>query len=197
MRINTLIYDTMVQHNNVITTSKVIELGFSKMLLTKYVQEGLIIRVRRGTYSLSNEIHDDMFTMMMRSEKLVFSHDSALFLNGLSDRTPFMHSVTIPLDCSLPSSIKNECNCFYVKPELHNLGLITRKTAMDNEVRCYNPERTICDIVRSRNRIDEETYVMAIRNYAKSTQKNLKLLANYATKFRILNKIQQIFEILI
>lgn len=38
---------------------------------------------------------------------------------------------------------------------------------MGNIVHCYDTERTICDILRSRNRIDEETVISAVKNYAK------------------------------
>lgn len=50
-----------------------------------------------------------MCTLMMRSDKIIFSHDTALFVNGLSERTPFMHSVTIPSNTSLPNSLIDEC----------------------------------------------------------------------------------------
>lgn len=71
-------------------------MGFTRSLLSKYVRAGLLERERQGVYILANSIHDDMYTLMLRSDKIIFSHDTALFLNGLSERTPFIHSVTIP-----------------------------------------------------------------------------------------------------
>ncbi|MCQ2252570.1 MAG: type IV toxin-antitoxin system AbiEi family antitoxin domain-containing protein [Bacteroidales bacterium] len=197
MQINSLIYQTIIMHNNMITTAQVLELGFSKMLLTKYVQNGLLMRLRQGIYTLSEEIHDDMYTLMTRSANIIFSHESALFLNGLSDRTPFIHSVTIPARTSLSASLRSECNCYYIMRELHGLGLTTRKTTFGNEVRCYDAERTICDIIRSRNRLDEETFVMAIRNYASSPAKNINRLAEYADKMGILAQVRRVFEVLL
>lgn len=197
MTVNSLIYNTMLQNNNVMTTGDLTQIGVSRTMLSRYVKAGLMQRVRQGTYTLSSEIHDDMYTMMLRSPHIIFSHETALFLNGLSDRTPFIQSLTIPSNASLPKSISGECNCFYVNELLYPLGVIECKTAFGNKVRCYNPERTVCDIVRSRSRLDEETFVMAIRNYAKSQNKNLNLLTEYATKFRILKQITQIFEIIL
>lgn len=107
-----------------ITTAQVIELGFSKTLLTNYVKAGLLERSRHGVYTLPDSVHDDMYTLMLRSENIVFSHDTALFLHGLFDRTPFEHSVTIPSNATLPGSIAAECNCYYIKPELHQLGVV-------------------------------------------------------------------------
>ena len=112
MNINQTIYDEIKKNNNMITTSQVLSLGYSKQLLTNYVKEGLLERCRHGVYTLPNAVHDDMYTLMLRSEKIVFSHDTALFLNGLSERTPFVHTVTIPSNAALPNSLKGECACF-------------------------------------------------------------------------------------
>lgn len=197
MGINQVIYDEMKKNNNMITTSKVISLGFSRALLSTYVKEGLLERSRHGVYTLPDSVHDDMYTLMLRSEKIIFSHETALFLNGLSERTPFVHSVTIPSNSVLPSSLKGECNCFYIKPELHQVGMIWTKTTFGNDVRCYNVERTICDLLRSRSRLDEETVIAAIKNYALSTDKDLNRLAIYAAQLNVGGILKRYMEVLL
>ncbi len=197
MTINKTIYDEIKKNNNVITTSQVLALGYSKQLLTNYVKEGLLERCRHGIYILPNAVHDDMYTLMLRSEKIVFSHDTALFLNGLSERTPFMHMVTMPSNAALPKSLKGECVCFYVKPELHDIGVIERRTTFGNIVRCYNIERTICDFLRCRNRCDEETVISAIKNYVLYDKRNLNLLSIYAKQFKVSKEIKKYLEVLL
>ncbi len=197
MGINQTIYDEIKKNKNMITTSQVLSLGYSKQLLTNYVKEGLLERCRQGVYMLPDAVHDDMYTMMMRSDKIVFSHDTALFLNGLSERTPFMHTVTLPSSSALPSSLKDECNCFYVKPELHGIGMIEKCTTFGNVVRCYNLERTICDFLRCRKRCDEEMVISAIRNYAKYEEKDLNLLSVYAKQFRVAKDLKKYLEVLL
>lgn len=71
-----------------------------------------------------------------------------------------------------------------MKPELHDLMVISCKTIFGNEVRCYNAERTICDLIKSRNKIDVETLTAAIKNYAASKGKNVALLGAYAGKLK-------------
>lgn len=197
MNINSEILQQMKKNNNVITTSQVLQLGYSKALLTKYVKAGLLERSRHGVYSLPDAVNDDMYVLMLRSSKIIFSHDTALFLNGLSERTPFRHTVTIPSDSALPASIKGECNCFYIKPELHRLGMIEKKTTFGNNVRCYNMERTICDFLRSRNRCDEETLISAVKNYAVSKDKNLSVLSEYAKRLRVEKSLKHYLEVLL
>lgn len=197
MRINKDILEVIKNNNDTITTAQVVELGFSRYLLSKYVKEGLLERERQGVYVLPESIHDDMYTLTLRSGKIIFSHDTALFLNGLSERTPFMHSVTIPNNTRVSKNIQEECVCYYIKPELHQLGVVIRKTTLGNEVRCYNPERTMCDLFRSRNRIDEETVISAIKNYVASSYKDLNLLALYAVEFGVDKELKKYLEVLL
>ena len=197
MEINPLIKKILKENNNIITTEQIIELGFTRALLSLYVKEGLLERERQGVYVLANTVHDDMYTLMLRSNKIIFSHDTALFLNGLADRTPFLHTVTIPSNTRISSTLKEECICYFIKPELHQLGLISRKNTMGNEVRCYNAERTICDLLRSRNKIDEETVISAIKNYVVSPEKDLKLLAEYAPSFGVNKILRRYMEVLL
>jgi predicted transcriptional regulator of viral defense system len=197
LEINAVIYEEIKHNNNMITTARVTELGFSRALLTSYAKNGLLERSRHGVYTLPDTVHDDMYTLMLRSKQIVFSHDTALFLNGLSERTPFIHTVTIPSNSALPKSLKGECNCYYIKPELHEIGLITKTTTFGNEVRCYDPERTICDILRSRNRLDEETVVSAIKKYASFDKKNLNRLSIYAQQFKVKKDLKKYLEVLL
>jgi len=197
MIINSKILQEIKRNNNVITTSQVLRFGYSKALITKYVHAGLLERYSHGVYTLPDVVNDDMYALMLRSSKIIFSHDTALFLNGQSERTPFRHTVTIPSDSALPPSLKAECACFYIKPSLHSLGLIERKTTFGNMVRCYNMERTICDLLRSRSRCDEETVISAVKNYAASNDKNLNLLADYAKLLRVDKMLKRYLEVLL
>lgn len=197
MIINSRLYEEIKKNNNVITTSQVLQLGFSKTLITKYVHAGLLERCGHGVYTLPGSLKDDMHALMLRSSKIIFSHDTALFLNGLAERTPFRHTVTIPSNSALPASIKNTCTCFYTKPELHTLGMIERKTTFGNTVRSYNIERTICDLLRSRSRIDEETVISAVKNYAASKNKNLNLLADYVRSLKVEKSLSRYMEVLL
>ena len=185
MKMNPDLRKELEKNQNYITTEQTVKLGFSRMLLSQYVEKGLLERVGHGVYTTPHAIIDDMFLLQCRSDNIIFSHDTALFLNGLSDRTPFMHIITIPSNTSLSKSIKEDCVCYYIKPELHKLGMIQEKTTFGNTVNCYNAERTVCDLLRSRNRCDEETVISGVKNYARYADKDLNRLFTYASILRV------------
>ena len=191
------IHKKMKSHNYILSTGELLDIGMSKTTLTNYVKEGLLERCGHGYYTMPDAIEDDMYLVMLRSKHIIFSHETALFLNGISERTPFVHSVTIPSNAAIPSSIKDQCKCYYVKAELHEIGLTEKETTFGNLVRCYNTERTICDILKKRNRMDEETVIAAIKNYSKLKDKNLHNLGKYAELFNITERVRQYMEVLL
>ena len=195
--INPIIMDALLKNNNMVTTSQVQELGFSKQTLNNYVKAGLLERIRQGLYITPDAVHDDMYSLMLRSESIVYSHESALFLHGISDRTPFVHTITMPSNKAVPGSIKDECICFYIKPALHKIGVMKMPTTFGHPVRCYDVERTICDFLRTRNRCDEETVISAIKNYAASEKKDLNRLSSYAEMFKVDGELRKYLEVLL
>ncbi len=191
------INEKMKSNNYVLSTEQLLDVGVSKTTLTNYVREGLLERCGHGYYTMPDAIEDDMYLVMLRSKHIIFSHETALFLNGLSERTPFIHAVTIPSNAAIPATIKEQCKCHYIKPELHEIGLTEKSTTFGNTVRCYDPERTLCDILRSRNRMDEETVIAAIKSYSKYKDKNLLNLGEYAEIFKVSKQVRQYLEVLL
>ena len=72
-----------------------------------------------------------------------------------------------------------------------------RQTIFGNWVRCYDPERTICDFLRTRNRCDEETVISAIKTYAAYDKKNLDRLADYAAQLKVGTDLKKYLEVLL
>ena len=194
---NETLHESIQGFGGMISTKQVLDLGISKQTLTNYVRAGKIKRVDSGIYMLPDTIEDDMYALSLHYKWIVFSHDTALFLNQLAERTPFMHSVTIPSNASVTKSMKRKCNCYYIKPELYRLGETVRRTTFGHEVPCYNPERTICDLIRSRSRYSVELVTDAVKAYANSREKDLNRLSEYAEQFHIINALKPYLEVLL
>ena len=60
------------------------------------------------------------------------------------------------------------------------MGKVQLITPMGNSVPAYDMDRTICDIVRSRSRIADETFLSSLKQYAANPNKNLANLSIYA-----------------
>ena len=197
MDLDASIKEYMDAQGGILTAADIQRLGYSRGMLHVYSRAGLLERYSCGVYIRPGTLADDMLYMQRKFPSLIFSHESALYLLGLAERTPFRHSVTIPSDATLPSSLAKVCTCYYMKPQLHELGLTELRTTMGNIVRGYNAERCVCDLLRSKNRVDIECYTAAIKLYFSSNEKNLHRLAEYATKLGVMNKLIPYLEVLV
>ncbi len=86
---------------------------------------------------------------------------------------------------------------YYIKLELFKLGKTVLKTPAGNDVPAYDLERTICDCIRNRNKMDSETFLAALRLYAASPKKNLNRLNTYAKQIRVENILHRYLEVLL
>ena len=184
-------------HGGIIETKIAAQRGISKAMLYKLCKEDKIHRIVKGQYILPDDMQDELLAISNRSERIIFSHETALYLHGISDRTPFEHAVTAPSGCIPSAAIKSECKVYYIKPELFELGKTTLRTPAGNDVPAYDLERTICDVIRSRNKLGTETFLAALKMYAASPKKNLNQLNTYAKQMRVEKVLRQYLEVLL
>lgn len=194
---NQMLQELSNQGGGIISTKAAEASGISRAMLSKLCRQGKLYRVARGQYSLGDALPDELLSLSLRTEQLVFSHETALFLHGISDRTPFVHSITVPTSCIPSPSLREECTVHYVRQDFFALGQETLLTPFGNPVPCYDLERTLCDILRSRNKMGTETYLAALRQYAVNPKKNLNRLNQYAKKMNLTNQVRRYLEVLL
>ena len=183
-------------HNGIIRTSNAVDAGISRTTLVTLVKTGKLERIAHGQYIRSDNMADELYMLQRRSDKIVFSHETALFLHDMAERTPFLHSLTIPSSDKLSPALSDGCKVYYVKPELYGVGRCTVKSKMGNEVIAYDAERTICDILRSRSRVDSQTFAEAMKSYAVRKGQNWNRLREYAEAFHVTKLLRQYLEVL-
>ena len=190
--------DKMVQqHRGVLRTSEVLSEGISKTVLAKYVELRGLERASHGIYISPDAWTDPMYLLQLRFGQAVFSHDTALFLHDMTDREPTQYTVTVKTGYN-PSGLKADgVKVYTVKKELYDMGVVKLKTPFGHTVTAYDPERTVCDIVRSRNSIEAQTFQDALKQYVRRRDKNLHRLMEYAGAFRVENILRQYLEVLL
>ena len=170
------------ENGGIITTKNAERHGFSRTILYNLNKKGVIQRIAHGQYVVVGEHPDHLLSIGMRSSRLIFSHETALWLHGLSDRTPDLYSVTAPSGRVPSNALRGECKYYYMDPRRFELGKTTVTTPYGNTVTAYDLERTICDCVRSRNRLDKEMVLNALKQYAARKDRNPEKLRSYAEK---------------
>lgn len=184
----------LVENNNGVLLVKEAEKNNIHRQYIKQLEEtGYLRKVSKGIYVKENKEVNEFFILGQKYKKGIFSHNTALYFYDLTDRTP------IKLDMTFPSYITvhdNSIKIHYIKEENHLLGVKEMKLQDGTSIQIYDMERTICDIIRDRNKIDPQIFNDAIKGYIKKKNKNLVLLYEYAEKFKIENILRNYMEVL-
>ena len=183
--------------NGLITTKQAEAAGISRVTLKKYVDSGKITYIRKGLYILQNDLVDEYALIQARSSKVIFSYGTALYLWGMTDRTPHIIDITAPHGHNLTRIFKEPSNLrfHYVVKSYYEIGITETRSPQGSNVKLYDKERCICDLIRRKNFQDMQLYSQAIQLYFQN-RPNLRKLLKYGKLFGIEEQIRTYMEVL-
>ena len=187
----------IIESNDGIASAKQLaDKGVSRLVLYQYLINGLIAKESHGNYVIADNQPDEYRTIQNRSPKMIYSHGTALFLHGLADRVPHELDITVPQGDNV-SRIKRDyenTRFHYCKKELWDLGIVDAVTPQGYEVKIYDLERCICDLIRDKKSVDTQIYTQAMKEYF-STKCNPRKIVKYARQFNIESKVRTYMEV--
>ena len=186
----------MKENNEVITPSKLEEKGISRVYLSKMEKEGIIEKIDRGIYVTENFKYDEYYLFQLKYPKAIFSYNTALYFYEMTERTPIKMDVTVYREYN-PHRFKNYVNVYKVSKEFYDLGIIEKKSPQGMNVKTYNLERTICDIIKDKNSMDIEIRNKAIKKCIKSKEFSASKMFEYAKKMNIYDQVKSYMEAII
>lgn len=184
-------------NNGFFTIGEAQTYGVTKGTAIRYVKKSNLVKLAHGIYSSENAWPDHLYQLQIRNKKIVFSHETALFLHGLSDRESFRPEVTVKRGYNASHLKKENIKVHTVIAEWFEVGISSAKTTVGNTIRIYDKERCICDLIREKNRMDIQIFHTAMNSYFRESDKDIHKLMKYAAIFRIEERLRQYTEILL
>lgn len=185
------------EYNGIVTTKLVEDNNIHREYLSKMVKEGDLERVAYGVYITPETWEDQMMILQLKRKKMIYSHETALYLNDLTDRDPISYVVTVPNGYN-PTRLKQDGLVVHTaKKELFHLGMCYRETIFGNQVKTYNKERAICDVFRDRNNQDPAIVIDSIKRYLSSNERDLNKLMKYAELMRVKEGIMPYLDVIL
>lgn len=185
------------ENNGTVTTAMVVAAGISRGNIKYLVDKGMIEKSARGVYILPGMWDDEIFNLQSRFKRGIYSHETALFLWDLTDRTPNRYHMTFPANYNLTKPKEENIRCVQCKEEWYDLGVVEVLTPGRNTVRVYSMERTLCDILRSRSHVDIQVVTEAFKRYTTKMGKNIPALSEYAKKLKVEQRLRAYLEVLL
>lgn len=184
-------------NKGLVTTKQVTEAGIPRRYLSEMAEGGIIYRVERGIYSLPDIWEDELYFMQYRFAKGIFSHETALYLHAMTDRTPKSYTMTFPSGYNTNRVRKRGIIPKLATKVTYDLGIAEVVSPCGNLLKAYDIERTLCDIVKIKHSGDIQIINQSMKFYAASKTKDIAKLINYADKLRVKSKILTYMEVLL
>ena len=187
----------MQKNNGMITTNEVEQMGIARKTLTRLLEKGLIERESQGLYVLPNSWGDEYYNLIFSSKNVVFSHATALFLHGLSERVPLIYEITVIKGYNASLKSRENVELYFVNKDIFELGKIEIESPQGKIVPIYDIERTLCDMLKSKQNQDIEIIKYAFKTYVKSSKKDIYKLIEYAKKLKVDKEVNTYLEVLL
>jgi len=176
--------------------SQAISHGITRYMLYSLYNRGVLEKVTRGVYRLKelNPISNpDLVTVAVRYPKAVICLVSALAFHEMTTQIPHDVSVSVPkdsrrIDIQSPPVITHKFS-----KESYIAGI--KELKIDGvTVRIYNPEKTLTDCFKFRNKIGFDIFLEAIKLYKSRYKPKLGDIMRYAKICRVESLIKPYLE---
>lgn len=189
--------ETFSQYGGMMRTNQLSDEKIYYKDIQELIQSGYVEKIRTGYYQwIDHENLSEISTVVQLFPDAIFCMETALRHYGYSDRTPSDWNIAVN-----KNSNKTRFNIdypfvrpYYVSPTFLEVG-VCEQVIDGNRVRMYDKERTICDCLRYRNKMDREIFNKAIQNYINDSTKNISKLMEYAEKLRVKKLVKDLIGV--
>ena len=178
-------------------TATIAKSGISSAGVARLSRDGAIVRVKRGLYRW----HDaDPSSNLVEAARIVPNGVvcllSALAVHELGTKTPWEVNLAIHNKARKPVMPDYPpIRLAYFSDVQYQTGIMTM-TFDGAPVTVYDPEKTLCDCARYRNKIGMDVYKEAVTEYLRRPGRDIDKLIRDAKKLRVLSIIQPLVEAL-
>ncbi|MBD5541217.1 MAG: type IV toxin-antitoxin system AbiEi family antitoxin domain-containing protein [Lachnospiraceae bacterium] len=189
--------DMFSNHNYVMTTAELKAKRLYYADIQQLMDDGLIEKIKRGYYHWIEEFDGSEIVIINKLfPDAVLCMETALFYYRYSDRTPAEWQIAIDKNASRQRTKMEYPFVKAYRVESFLLSVGETKGEIDSaEVRIYDRDRTICDVLRNMNKMDKEIFNKAIQNYVKDPKKNIPRLIEYAKKLRVQKRVKDLIGV--
>lgn len=179
------------RRGGVLKTAELNQLGFSSRQIKNLLDEGVITRIKRGFYELTDYVNREEVVIARLFPQAIIFLESALMYYGYTDRIPTAWQIAVD-----KNSTKTQYEIdyptiepYYLEPKFLEIGIVKIQTE-GVTVKIFDRDRTICDVLRYEKKLEKEVFNNAIQRYVKDRKKNIRKLFEYAEILNIRNKVQ-------
>lgn len=174
----------LISHGGYARMNELKHAKFTTRDIAKLVKEGNIEKIKSGLYrlasiSVSSEENQEMVDICRAYPKAVICLASALSYHHLTTYNPDEIFIALPHNYRSPQMNHPPLRVFYFHDRFYGWGISTirRKHGV---IRIYEPEKSICDAFRYRNKVGEDLALESLRRYFSNKKPDIGKLIEYS-----------------
>ena len=178
--------------------SEALDAGINRYTLYSMLEKGEIERLSRGVYRASNTstmTEPDLAIVASRIPKAVICLISALSYHDLTTQIPHTVSIALPTGIKTPKLDYPPVSAYRFNKDSFEAGIETYD--VDGiSIRVYNPEKTLVDCFKFRNKIGMDIVLEALKLYRERQSIDVQKIMEYAKICRVSNVMRPYLEML-
>ena len=171
----------------VLRMNEAIQAGIHRRMLYSMLEAGVIEKLNRGLYRLTDLPplgNPDLVSVSLKVPSSVICLISALFYHEITTQIPHEVYVALERGTEAPRLAHPPIRIFWFSGQAFTAGIETYK--LDGApVRIYSPEKTIADCFKYRNKIGLETAIEALKLYREKQRFRADDLMKFARACRV------------
>lgn len=186
----------LTQNQGYITNAEAKAAGIASFSLLSFARKEGLVRLAPGFYASLSWPEDDYFLFQYRYPHFIYSGESALYLWGLTDQIVTRKVVTGPNGYHPYRQKEKGIEVHFERNQaIYKVGIVSATTIFGHSVQTYDPEKTLCDLVRRRGQIESEVFAKAFHLYQKRKDRDPQKLMRYAQQMGIAQEMNGILEL--
>lgn len=180
------------------TTATARARGVHPRQLYRWRDEGEIIPLSRGVFRRADAppaSYPDLLAVAYRAPRAIVCCVSAAAVHDLTDEMPVAVQIAVPTRDRPPQIAQPPTEVFRFDAATFRLGLSGVAAAENEQVRIYDPVRTVADLMRLRHRLGEPLAHGALRRYLRRRDAQPASLLRLASALDVRGPVQRALDV--
>jgi predicted transcriptional regulator of viral defense system len=186
------------KHSGYARTQDIKSEGLHHKYLQELVDEGTILKIKHGLYSLSElDSAATLHEALLAVPGGIICMGTALAYYELTTWNPPEIHIAIPRGRKIILPDYPPIQLYHVSADIFLIGQTEIEVESGHSISIYNRERVVCDALRFRNKIGIDIMKEVLNEYMQSDKRDLNTLNNYARKLRIETVLGKYLDVLL
>ena len=178
--------------SGVMNTQEIMEVQ-SYYGIKKAVEDGSVVRLKRGVYAATEALADTMIDIERVVPRGVLCLYSAWAHYGLTTQIPGAFYVAVEKHRKVVVPEFPPITLCYWDQKYYEMGVVEAEVS-GHKVRIYDLEKSVCDALKFRNKIGLDVAAEVLKAYLARKGRNISRLMEYARQMRVASTLKGYLE---